>query len=93
MSTKSERRAAREVVAAYHEAQLAELLQRVGETVDSFRAGELDAFDAEQVIFQYSRAAKELWKFCNLADVVFTARLIGEEAPTAWWERGAPNRR
>ena len=38
MSTKSERRAAREVVAAYHEAQLAELLRRVGETVDSFRA-------------------------------------------------------
>lgn len=38
VSTKSERRAAREVVAAYHEAQLAELLRRVGETVDSFRA-------------------------------------------------------
>ena len=93
MSTKSERRAARAVVAAYHEAQLAELLQRVGETVDSFRAGELDAFDADQVIFQYSRATKELWKFCNLGDVVFTARLIGEEAPAVWWERGAPNRR
>ena len=93
VSTKSEGRAAREVVAAYHEAQLAELLQRVGETVDRFRAGELDAFDADQVIFQYSRAAKELWKFCNLGEVVFTARLIGEEAPTGWWERGAPDRR
>ena len=81
------------MVAAYHEAQLAELLQRVGATVDSFRAGDLDAFDADQVIFQYSRAAKELWKFCNLGDVVFTAPLINEEAPAAWWERGAPNRR
>lgn len=78
MVTKSERRAAREVVAAYHEAPLAELLQRVGETVDSFRAGELDAFEADQVIFQYSRAAKELWKFCNLGDVVFTARLLAK---------------
>ena len=93
VSTKSERRAAREVVAAYHEAQLAELIQRVGETVDRFRAGELDAFDADQVIFQYGRAAKELWKFCNLGDVVFTARLISEAGPVAWWERGAPNRR
>ena len=65
MSSNSERRAAREMVAAYHEARLAELVQRVGEAVDRFRAGEVDAFDADQVIFQYSRAAKELWKFCN----------------------------
>lgn len=93
VSTKSERRAAREVIAAYHQAQLAELLQRVGETVDSFRAGELDAFDVDQVIFQYSRAAKELWKFCNVGDVMFTARLISEEAPADWWERGVPSRR
>jgi hypothetical protein len=93
VSTKSERRAAREVVAAYHEAQLTELLRRVGETVDGFRAGELDAFDVDRSIFQYSRAAKELWKFCNLGDVVFTARLISDEAPAAWWELGAPNRR
>lgn len=53
----------------------------ISEAVDSRRAGELDAFDADQVLFQYSRAAKEQWKFCNLGDVVFTARLIGEEAP------------
>jgi len=90
VSTKSERRAAREVIAAYHEAQL---LQRVGETVDSFRAGELDVFAVDQVVFQYSRAARELWKFCNLGDVMFTARLISEEAPADWWERGVPSRR
>lgn len=94
VSTKSERRAARGVVAAYHEAQLAELLRRVGETVDSFRAGELDTFDVEQVIFQYSRAVKERWKFCNLGEIVFTARATSEgDAPADWWERGAPNRR
>lgn len=93
VSTKSERRAARDVVAAYHEARLAELLQRVGEAADRFRAGELKAFDADQVIFQYSRAAKELWKFCNLGEVVFTARMISEDAPDDWRERGAPNRR
>lgn len=92
MSTKSERQAAREAVAAYHEARLAELIRHVGEAVDRFRAGELDAFETDQIIFQYSRAAKELWKFCNLTDVVFTAEVIGESAPADWWERGAPKR-
>ena len=65
VSGKSERRAARSVVADYHHAQLEELVARVGEAVDRYRAGELDAFDVDQVLFQYSRAAKELWKFCN----------------------------
>ena len=92
MSTKAERRAAREAVAAYHEARLGELIGR-GEAVDRFRAGELDAFDTDQVVFQYSRAAKELWKFCNLSDVVFTAQVVAERAPTDWWERGTPQRR
>jgi hypothetical protein len=93
MSSKSERRAAREAVAAYHEARLAELVERVGEGVDRFRSGELDAFEADQVIFQYSRAAKELWKFCDGPDVEFTAHMVGEGAPVDWWERGAPRRR
>lgn len=93
MSSKSERRAAREAVAHYHEARLAELVQRVGEAVDRHRAGELDAFEVDQVIFQYSRAAKELWKFCNLPDAGFTAGLIADRAPEDWWERGAPRRR
>jgi hypothetical protein len=93
MSSKSERRAAREAVADYHQAQLAELVQRVGEAVDRFRAGQLDAFEVDQVVFQYSRAAKELWKFCNAPDVEFTASLIGDRPPVDWWERGAPRRR
>ena len=93
MSSKSEHLAAREAVAQYHEARLAELVARVGDAVDRFRAGELDAFDTDQVIFQYSRAAKELWRFCNLPEVEFTAGLIGDRAPADWWERGAPRRR
>ena len=64
-----------------------------GEAVDSFRAGELDAFETDLIIFQYSRAAKELWKFCNLGDVVFTAQDIGRGPPRGWWERGALNGR
>ncbi|MGW5237671.1 hypothetical protein ACWEOW_01920 [Monashia sp. NPDC004114] len=93
MSTKSERRAAREAVAAYHEAQLAVLVERVGEGIDTFRAGHVNAFDVDQILFQYSRAAKELWKFCNLVHVEIAARVITEEAPTDWWERGAPKNR
>jgi hypothetical protein len=90
VSSKSERRAAREAVAAYHEGQLAALVERVGEAVDRFRNGDLDAFEADQAVFQYSRAAKELWKFCNVPNVEFTARMIIDRAPADWWDRGTP---
>jgi hypothetical protein len=93
MSSKSERRAAQETVAAYHEAQLAALIEHVDVAIDRFRGGELDAFDVDRVIFQFSRAAKELWKFCNYSDVEFAAREISERAPTGWWERAAPRQR
>ena len=93
MSGKSERQAAREAVTAYHEARLGELVARVGGAVDRFRAGELDAFDVDQVLFQYSRAAKELWKFCNLTDAEMTAQDIREWPTIDWWERGAPKKR
>lgn len=94
MSSKSERLAARQVVAAYHEARLGELVEHVGEAVDRFRANELDPIDVDQVIFQYSRAAKELWKFCNAGHVEFSARAVRDGlAPADWWERGAPRPR
>ena len=57
MATKSERRAARETLAAYQEAQLALLVERAGEGIDTFRAGQVNAFDVDQILFQYSRAA------------------------------------
>ena len=65
--SKRERPADRELVAAYHEAQLAELLGHVAEAVDRFRAGEVDAFAVDDLIHQYKQAARELWKFCWLA--------------------------
>ena len=80
MSGKAERPAARSVVADYHRAQLGDLVARVGEAVDRYRAGELDAFDVDQVLFQYSRAAKELWKFCNSLQVEVAAALIRDPA-------------
>ncbi|MCL2541906.1 MAG: hypothetical protein FWE71_05515 [Nocardioidaceae bacterium] len=93
MSTKAERRAAREKVATYHEEQLGRLVGRLADALDRHRAAELDAFDVDEVAFQYSRAAKELWKFCNLGNVEFTARIIDDDPPTDWWERGARRQR
>lgn len=43
VATKAERRAARERVSAYHQAQLAELLSHVAAAIDRYRAGEIDA--------------------------------------------------
>jgi hypothetical protein len=93
VSSKSERRAARSVVADYHEVQLGELVARVGEAIDRYRAGELDAFEVDRVLFQYSRAARELWKFCNYLQVEVAAAMIREKPPNDWWERGAPKER
>ncbi|GGK83746.1 hypothetical protein [Ornithinimicrobium pekingense] len=93
MSSKAEQRAAREAVAAYHEAELSKLVERVGEAIDGLRSGQMDAFEVDQVLFQYSRAAKQLWKYCNLGPVDLTASLITrDEPPVDWWGRGEPRR-
>ena len=93
MSAKSDRRAARETVAAYHEEQLGELVRRVKPALERFEAGEVAAFEVDEVIFQYSRAAKELWKFCNMGHVEIAARIVRDEPPGDWWDRGARRRR
>ena len=89
MSEKPERRQARHAVAAYHEAKLSELVTHVAAAIDRFRDGDLDAFDVDRVLFQYSRAARELWKYCNLGNVEVTARYVHEAPPIDWWARGA----
>lgn len=99
MGTKGERRAAREAVAAYHEARLAELVGRVAEVVDRYRAGEMDAFEVDEVIHQYHRATQKLWMFCELSggQAELTAHVIRRMADEGeaidWWERGAARRR
>ena len=93
MSAKSERRAAREVTAAYHEEQLGELVGHVRVAIEGFQAGELDAFEVDELIFQYSRAAKELWKFCTIGNIEISAQAIRDDSPGGWWERGARRRR
>jgi hypothetical protein len=93
VSAKSDRRAARETVAAYQQEQLGELVRRVQLAIERFQSGEIDAFEVDEVIFQYSRAAKELWKFCNMGHVEIAARIVRDEPPSDWWNRGARRRR
>lgn len=90
---RAERRAAREAIAAYHEAELTALLSHVSLALESLGGGELDAFDVDQVVFQYSRAAKELWKFCNASDIESLAAFLAEAPEMGWWERGAFRKR
>ena len=74
---------------------LSGLVAHVAEAIDRFRDGELDAFELDHVLFQYSRAAKELWKFCNMTHVEITARRLqdGSSPSIDWWELGAPRPR
>ena len=65
-------------MAAYHESRLAALVERVGAAIDRFRDGQLDAFGVDQALFQYARAAKELWKFCNLGEPELAAKVMRE---------------
>jgi hypothetical protein len=99
MAAKAERRAARERVSAYHESQLAGLPGHVGAEIDRYRAGEIDAYAADETIRHYHRAAAELRKFCFArggAHVDFTAGLLDRMTADAetidWRERAAPRR-
>jgi hypothetical protein len=101
VGTKAERRAARERVGAYHEAELVRLLDHVSAAVDQYRAGEIDANALDETIHQYHRAAQELWKFCfsqgggthaeMIADML--ERMATEDNTIDWWDRGRPGRR
>ena len=95
---KAQRRAARELIAAYHQQQLRALLDRVREGFAQFDAGDIDEFELDDLIHRYKRAAVELWKFCGstggqwlqAASALAYLRERGEEPD--WWARSAPRR-
>ena len=87
-------------VASYHETCLRELLEQVANALGRYRAGDIDAFEVDEVIHQYPRAAGELWKFCwagGGSHVRMAAGIIDNNAANGevidWWDRGAPRRR
>jgi hypothetical protein len=94
--SKRERRAARQAVGTYHEEELGKLLERVRDGFARYDAGEIDAFDLDELIHQYKRAAQKLWSFCTgsaerVAGVLGWMREQGEE--TNWWKAGEPRGR
>jgi hypothetical protein len=95
---KADRRAARELIAAYHQSELRALLEHVRAGFAQLDAGEIDEFDLDDLIHHYKRSAAELWKFCGssggqrqqAAHALAYLRENGEEPD--WWESGAPRR-
>ena len=91
--SKARRRTARALVATYHEAELAGLVEHVAEAIERYRAGELDVYDVDEVIHRYHKATQELWKFCfrggsgAYAETVAAAleRLTEEGDRPDWW--------
>ena len=105
-STKAERRATRERVSTYYEAELAKLVEQVERAIARYRAGEIDVHDVDEVIRRYSKAARELWKFCwsggSGSHLLFVARTLelwaAEADEVDWWRKrrgvaGAGSRR
>ena len=100
MATNAQRRAARDRVSAYHQAQLTELLGHVGAAIDRYRIGEIDAYAVDETIHRYHRAAAELWKFCfaggggTHAEFIASLldRMTADEEAIDWWERATPRR-
>jgi hypothetical protein len=98
--SKAERRADVALVVSYHEARLADLLERVRDGFERYDAGELDAFELDELIHRYKKATRELWKLCgNITGsrAGFIARTLEEmqerDEAIDWWERGNPERR
>jgi hypothetical protein len=97
---KEGRRIARALVATYHEAELAGLVEHVAEAIERYRAGELDVRDVDEVIHRYQKAARELWKLCFLGGsgayvetVAATLELLTAEGERPDWWAAAERRR
>jgi hypothetical protein len=96
---KAIRRADQELLAKYHEARLADLLEHVREGFVRYEAGEIDAFGLDDLIHDYQIAAKELWKFCAVSGgqvgiAVRTLELWAERGETReWWHDASRKRR
>src|SRR5215217_1603441 len=94
--SRPERRAARAVVGAYHEVGLARLIERGRKGLERYDAGEIDAFELDELIHHYKRATQKLWSFCTGggAHVYSTERTLAllrerGELPD-WWEQTTP---
>jgi hypothetical protein len=97
---RARRRAARTVIAAYHDEQLRVLLEHVREGFARMDGGEIDPFELDELIHHYKKAAAELWKFCGTrgSDWERAARTLeilhqDGEPPPDWWAAAEKRRR
>jgi hypothetical protein len=96
---RARRRAARELIAEYHELQLRLLLDRVRDGFGRLDAGEIDPFASDDLIHQYKRSAQKLWSFRGSGGAASERAALtvewrqeqGEGEPN-WWELGRPRR-
>jgi hypothetical protein len=96
--SKAERRTARAAVGSYHEAELAKLIERVRDGLARYDAGEIDAFELDDLIHHYKRATQKLWSFCtgtggHVAMAARTLEWLREKGELPdWWEEATPRR-
>lgn len=98
-SEKAERRAARELVGSYHQAELRKLLDHIRDGFARLDAGQIDEFELDQLIHQYKNAATKLWSFCGssggqwlqAANALRRLEHSGEPGRD-WWAEAAPRR-
>jgi hypothetical protein len=91
------RRAARELIGDYHEAELRKLLDHVRQGFRRLDAGEIDPFELDDLIHRYKRSAQKLWSFCgssgsgweHAALTIESLREHGEDDPD-WWAASEP---
>jgi hypothetical protein len=97
--SKADRREARRRVAAYHEAELAALVDRLRDGLRRYDAGELDVFEFDELVHRYKKATQELWKFSvgGGSYVLRAARTLdfweAEGDRPDWWESANRRRR
>jgi hypothetical protein len=92
---KAKRRAARELIGPYHQEQLRALLEHVRDGFARLDAGELDAFELDDLIHRYKRATQKLWSFCtgggaHVYSTASTLEWLREQGELPdWWARSA----
>jgi hypothetical protein len=97
--SKAVRRAAGAAVGAYHEADIARLLEHVRDGIARYDAGEIDAFELDDLIHRYKRATQKLWTFCSGggSQIYSTARMLEMQREEGelpdWWDLATPRRR
>jgi hypothetical protein len=95
---KTRRRAARQIIAAYHEEEVGRLLEHVRSGFARMDAGEIDVFELDDLLHRYKKCAAKLWSFCGssggqwlqAARNLAYLREQGDEPD--WWEVGTPRR-